>query len=381
MTSRPAGKGRSGGAPRPGGKARPAQPSAKPRSSQADAKPRATQSGVKQTAVKPSGAKPRTTQSGKQSGSKTRTSSAKASQTKPGRTAGFSVATRRPATKQARSRRTPRRWPRRLALTLVIAFALGAATLVRADWEVHNTFLTTTSHRTDELASELRVVQLTDFHNIPRPAQVRDIVELVRGADPDLIAITGDLINTNNRTLDPVRRLLDGLSGIDAPRYYVDGNHDHWSADHARLHELLERFDVTILTDENTQVSGDFGRLSLIGVDDYFSGNGDIDAAVAGLPDKGFRLVLTHSPEIFGELDRSHIDYAICGHTHGGQIRLPLIGAIYQPGGNWFPKVSKGAYVDGDATLFVDSGLGVTGPKLRLFNQSQVTLHRIGPDV
>lgn len=69
----------------------------------------------------------------------------------------------------------------------------------------------------------------------------------------------------------------------------------------------------------------------------------------------------------------------MCGHTHGGQIRLPLIGALYQPGGDWFPKVSKGAYTDGDATLFVDSGVGVTGPPLRLFNQSQVTLHRIGP--
>ena len=69
----------------------------------------------------------------------------------------------------------------------------------------------------------------------------------------------------------------------------------------------------------------------------------------------------------------------MCGHTHGGQIRLPLIGALYQPGGDWFPKVSKGAYTDGDATLFVDSGAGVTGPPLRLLNQSQVTLHRIGP--
>lgn len=372
MSSRPAGKGRAGGAPRPssGGKAR-VSSGAKPRPTQSGAKPRTTQS-----AAKSSQAKPRASQS-----------SAKASQAKPrtGRVSGVAVGTRRPPAKPTatrhRRRPTPRRWPRRLALALVIAFALGAATLARADWEVHNTFLNETTHRTDELASELRVVQVTDFHNIPRPAQVRDIVELVRGADPDLIAITGDLINTDNRTLDPVRRLLEGLSGIDAPRYFVDGNHDHWSADHAKLHELLERFDVTILTDENTQVSGDFGRVSLIGVDDYYSGHGDIDAAVEGLPAEGFRLVLTHSPEIFGELDRTNIDYAMCGHTHGGQIRLPFVGAIYQPGGNWFPKVSKGAYVDGDATLFVDSGLGVTGPKLRLLNQSQVTLHRIGPSV
>ncbi|NHB83793.1 hypothetical protein G7085_01320 [Tessaracoccus sp. HDW20] len=64
-----------------------------------------------------------------------------------------------------------------------------------------------------------------------------------------MIAITGDLVNTTNRTLDPARRLLEGLAGIGVPSYFVDGNHDHWSADHARVHELLERYGVTILDD------------------------------------------------------------------------------------------------------------------------------------
>ncbi|NHB83792.1 hypothetical protein G7085_01315 [Tessaracoccus sp. HDW20] len=103
-------------------------------------------------------------------------------------------------------------------------------------------------------------------------------------------------------------------------------------------------------------MTGAFGDLTLIGVDDYYTGNGDLAAAVDGAPEEGFRLVVTHSPEILPSLDRHGIDYAMCGHTHGGQIRLPLVGAIYQPGGQWFPRVSKGAYTDGDATLYIDSG-------------------------
>lgn len=286
------------------------------------------------------------------------------------------ASTPRPKSPQGRGRR----WPLRLAVATLVVVALGVAALLRGTWEVRTTFLNETTFRTSELTGELRVVQLTDFHNIPRPAQVRDIVDLVKQADPDLIALTGDLIDTKNRTMDPTRRLLEGLADLDVPRYFVDGNHDHWSADHGRLHELLERYDVTVLADSNVQVKGEFGTVSLIGVDDYFSGHGDLAKAVQGLPREGFRLVLTHSPEIIGELSSKQIDYAMCGHTHGGQIRLPFIGAIYQPGGNWFPKISKGAYVDGHSTLFVDSGLGVTGPKFRLFNQSQVTLHRIGPN-
>jgi predicted MPP superfamily phosphohydrolase len=271
------------------------------------------------------------------------------------------------------------RWLRSAGVVALLLVGLAVGVLARAVWEVRNTWLVETTFSTDEVAAELRVVQVTDFHNLPRPAQVDQVVELVRGAEPDLIALTGDLVNTSNDALDPVERLVSGLATIDAPRFYVDGNHDHWSRDQDRLHELLERNGVTILVNESLPFEGAFGRIQLVGVDDYFSGHGDLAAAVAGLPDDGFRLVLTHSPGILPELDRHDVDYAMCGHTHGGQIRLPLIGALYQPGGDWFPKVSKGVYVDGAATLFVDSGVGVTGPPLRFLNQSQVALHRIGP--
>ena len=261
---------------------------------------------------------------------------------------------------------------------LLVLGLIAVALLGRARWEVATTTLTTTSHATSELSGELRVAQVTDFHNIPRYAQVREIVALVRDSDPHVIALTGDLINTSNRTLEPVRWLLRGLSDIGVPMYFVDGNHDHWSDDQQRLHGILEQFGVQRLSNEHRGLSGEWGQLTLIGVDDYFSGHGDLAAAVDGAPD-GFRFVLTHSPEILPHLDRHGIDYAICGHTHGGQIRLPFIGAIYQPHRQFFPKVSKGGYTDGAATLFVDSGVGVTGPKLRFLNQSQVTLHRIGP--
>lgn len=311
---------------------------------------------------------------------------------------------RRESTAPGRARRSlrvaARRPRRRLGLAVVVVFLLAGGVWFRADWEVRNTRLVETTFATSELVGELRVLQVTDFHNVPRPAQVDQIVEVARGADPDLIALTGDLVNTSNDALDPVERLVAGLATIDAPRFYVDGNHDHWSRDQQDLHALLREYGVTILVNESLPFEGDFGRVQLVGVDDHYSGHADLATAVAGLAgdarggaagaagsggrdenrsDGVFRLVLTHSPGLLPELGDYGVDYAMCGHTHGGQIRLPLIGALYQPGGDWFPKVSKGAYTDGDATLFVDSGVGVTGPPLRLFNQSQVTLHRIGP--
>ncbi len=268
---------------------------------------------------------------------------------------------------------------RRIVAVFLAALLLMVATVARANWEVRNTQLVETTFVTDELAGELRVVQITDFHNLPRPSQVAQIVELVRGAQPDLIALTGDFVNTSSDDLGPVEQLVKELATIDAPRFYVDGNHDKGERMQDRLHGLLERYGVRVLANEHLFFDGDFGEVQLVGVDDYYSEHGDLGAAVAGLPDDGFRLVLTHSPDILPELDTYGVDYAICGHTHGGQIRLPVIGPLYQAGGDYFPRISKGVYTEGDATLFVDSGVGVTGPQVRFLNQSQVTLHRIIP--
>ena len=91
-----------------------------------------------------------------------------------------------------------------------MVFLLAGGVWFRADWEVRNTRLVETTFATSELVGELRVLQVTDFHNVPRPAQVDQIVEVARGADPDLIALTGDLVNTRNDELVPVERLVAG---------------------------------------------------------------------------------------------------------------------------------------------------------------------------
>ena len=91
---------------------------------------------------------------------------------------------------------------------LLVLGLIAVALLGRARWEVATTTLTTTSHATSELSGELRVAQVTDFHNIPRYAQVREIVALVRDSDPHVIALTGDLINTSNRTAASIFELM-----------------------------------------------------------------------------------------------------------------------------------------------------------------------------
>ena len=244
--------------------------------------------------------------------------------------------------------------------------------------ELHTTRLVTETTVTDKLAGELRIMQLSDIHMCDDPAQLASIVTQVRDAEPDLIVIAGDSLNTHNETLDPLHELFSQLAELAIPMYAVLGNHDHWSKELPQLIELYARHGVTLLDNKHEVVTGKYGSFTLVGAGDAYTDHANLSQALEGAPE-GFRFLLTHSPEIVPQLEKADITYAVCGHTHGGQVAAPFIGALYVPGQGIFPKYSRGSYRVGKATLHVDSGIGVSGMRLRFLVQSQIVLHVFRP--
>ena len=221
--------------------------------------------------------------------------------------------------------------------------------------------------------TSLRVLQVSDTHDLA-PGRVDALLRLARSQHPDLIATTGDIVNTDTSDFSSVERLLRGLVAITPTTFYVRGNHDHWNARHTELWDLVATTGVIPLVNEQTTLTGAFGTITLVGTDDYYTHHGSMPSQRR---DPGrYTLVLTHAPEFRVELKkaRSGIDLALCGHTHGGQIRLPLVGALIIPGQGRFPTYSKGLYPFAGGTLYIDSGVGTTGPRLRFWNQSQISL-------
>ena len=269
-------------------------------------------------------------------------------------------------------------WRRRLAWALVIIVCAAAAVAAEVYREVHTTRLVTETTVTDKLAGELRIMQLSDIHMCDDPAQLASIVTQVRDAGPHLIVIAGDTLNTRNETLDPLQELFSRLAELGIPMYAVLGNHDHWSGDLPQLVELYARHGIKLIDNEHEVITGEFGSFTLVGAGDAYTDHAHLDRALKGAPG-GFRFLLTHSPEILPQLEKADIDYAVCGHTHGGQVAMPFIGAIYVPGQGFFPKYSRGRYQVGRAALYIDSGVGVTGMKLRFMVQSQIVLHVFHP--
>ncbi len=269
-------------------------------------------------------------------------------------------------------------WRRRLAWVLVVTVCAAAAVAAEVYREVHTTRLVTETTVTDKLAGELRIMQLSDIHMRDDPAQLASIVTQVRDAGPHLIVIAGDTLNTRNETLDPLKELFSRLSELGIPMYAVLGNHDHWSKDLPQLVELYARHGIKLIDNEHEVITGKFGSFTLVGAGDAYTDHAHLDQALKGAPE-GFRFLLTHSPEILPQLEKADIDYAVCGHTHGGQVAMPFVGAIYVPGQGLFPKYSRGRYQAGRATLYIDSGIGVSGMELRLLVQSQIVLHVFRP--
>lgn len=216
-------------------------------------------------------------------------------------------------------------------------------------------------------AGSVRAVLLTDLHvagpDMP-PERLARIVAQVNALRPDLVLIGGDFIS-DKRTATrfyPVDQAVAPLAGLQAPlgTIAVLGNHDHWR-DAAAMRRALETAGITVL--DNDAVAR--GPLAIGGLDDDFTGHADVPRTVAALRRlPGARLLLSHSPDPFPAMP-DEVRLMLAGHTHCGQIRLPLIGAITTMS-RYDERYACGRIDEAGRTLIVSAGLGTSVLPLRL---------------
>lgn len=214
-----------------------------------------------------------------------------------------------------------------------------------------------------KVSDPIRLVQITDFHD-NRYIDYNKLMEDIRDFKPQIIVLTGDLTECNR--IDPAqatRKLLEGLAELEIPIYAVLGNHEEGRVHSQAYCDLLQETGVKLLENENNLLRLNGNRVNLIGVlyHDF-----DYDRARAGIAEGPLNLVLSHSPKLIREDLKGDEDILLCGHLHGGQVRLPLIGALIAPGEGLLPKYSRGLYKLGKTQLYVDSGLGNTWLNLRV---------------
>lgn len=220
-----------------------------------------------------------------------------------------------------------------------------------------------------------RIAQISDVHHsrLVSIEEVRRVVELAHRARADMIALTGDYTTAYRRYIEPC---AEALGTLNAPEgvWAVLGNHDHYTDPQLTV-RALERAHINVLNNANTVIRRGSDELQLIGIDDWDWNGTDWPRAFHGVDSKRASVLLSHQPRVLDLAETENISLILSGHTHGGQVRLPFIGAPAR-----FSKQLKylrGLYARNNTQLYVSSGTGVIGLPVRLGVPPEIAVLRL----
>lgn len=244
--------------------------------------------------------------------------------------------------------------------------------------------VTISSSRIPAAFSGFRIAQVSDLHNAEFGKNNVELLKLLSESRPDIIVITGDLIDAQ-RTDVGIAICFAQESVRIASTYYVTGNHEAASPQYDTLKAGLKAAGVTVLEDEAVYLERGGGTIALIGLaDPDFTVKGDmfgeapamVSTKLGNLIDdeSGYTVLLSHRPELFETYVDCGVDLVLSSHAHGGQFRLPFIGGLVAPNQGLFPKYDAGLYADGSTNMVVSRGIGNSIIPFRFNNRPEIVL-------
>lgn len=277
-------------------------------------------------------------------------------------------------------RSTRRTFLKRAGITALGATVLGGGTYFYSE-HIEPAWIditSTTLHlpRLQPAFAGYRIVQLTDIHSDQvwmDKERLATIVALANEQKPDLIVITGDFVTSVRSYTKDILSALQGLQARDGV-FGVLGNHDYWN-DPDLVRQYIAQFGVKELNNQLTTLHRGDSSLHLVGMDDLLTNRHKharspwvyqdrLTTLVKQLPEQGAAILLIHEPDFADVAAASkRIDLQLSGHTHGGQVRMPLIGAIRVP--TFGKKYVAGLYQVGSMQHYTSRGLGMSPPLVR----------------
>ena len=260
------------------------------------------------------------------------------------------------------------RWPKRLRVSLYVTIlVLGLLLFWGVFIEPNRLIVRQETIAIDRWPSQLdglRVAVLSDIHvndAFIDEDKVRTIVRRTNELKPDLIVIAGDYMSSNGwlkRRVEP-ERFGPMLQGFNAPlgTYSVLGNHDWWYSG-PRIRTGLEHNGIKVLEDEVVEIRARGTSLWLVGLADLWTRPQRVEQTIARVPEGQTIIALTHNPDIFPELPE-RVQLLLAGHTHGGQVRFPIIGTVAEAS-KYGERYVRGHIFENNHHLFVTTGIGTS---------------------
>ena len=226
-----------------------------------------------------------------------------------------------------------------------------------------------------------RIAQVSDLHNAEFGEGNSKLLELLSQTEPDIIVLTGDLIDSRNTDIEIALAFAREAMKI-APVYFVSGNHEARVIEYEDLKMGLSEAGVNVLENQKVEITREGESITLMGIDDpsfqesYLFGDAESVAKqtieTLQRESDGYTILLSHRPELFDLYVDTEMDLVFSGHAHGGQFRLPFIGGLVAPNQGFFPKYDAGLFSEENTNMIVSRGVGNSIVPLRFNNRPEI---------
>jgi len=253
--------------------------------------------------------------------------------------------------------------------------------------EVH--MIAVESERLPEAFSGYRIAHVSDLHNKEFGKGNERLLDKIRKSEPDMIAITGDIVHSSAHGVQAARSFIQEASKI-APCCFVTGNHEAWitEVEYRELEQVMQEAGVQILRDSRVFIEKAGAVIAVAGIDDPFFAEEfqmegismamDAEGLAQAVSENIYTVLLTHRPEYFDIYCEAGIDLVLSGHAHGGQFRLPFVGGLIAPDQGLFPEYAGGQYEKDGTIMIVSRGLARETTRIpRIFNRPELVILEI----
>lgn len=266
-----------------------------------------------------------------------------------------------------------------IIIAVVIIFCAGS--LIAGDKWLKIRHYSVKSNKLQCTEGLVRITLISDLHEKSFGKNNRRLIEKIEATQPDIIVIAGDIADTFGKVGGAYEPLFKALPKL-APTYLVLGNHEYSARRDMEISGTASNCGIHVLDDMCAELNVRGDVLNIIGLSDYLREN-IISQTLAERLDlvpatdfmRRYNILISHRPAELEDIAERGIDIMLCGHTHGGQMRLPFIGGVFSPCSHkLFPKYDMGLFGIKNMDLVISSGLGASCIPLRFFNRPEIAV-------
>lgn len=263
-----------------------------------------------------------------------------------------------------------------IALIILIGFTIWGNLTIKT------TYYNITDKELPTAFDGYKIVQVSDLHNAVFGKENYRLIEKIRSEKPDIIVLTGDLIDSNHTDIATALDFTENISDI-APCYFITGNHEAWidKADYNKLEKGLTTQGINILNNSFVRLYRDNQTILLAGIHDpAFTEDKDYENQIfteleyMDYNDGNYKILLSHRPTSLEQYPFNKFNLIFSGHAHGGQFRLPFIGGVIAPDQGLFPKYDRGLFQNGKTTMVLSGGIGNSIIPIRINNRPEIVV-------